>query len=632
MRAYRRARGLCYTCGEKWARDHTCGPTVPLHVVEELMALLASETDPDSSLDDQPAELCVISEAALQGVEPPHTVRLKGTVADREVLMLVDPGSTHSFISEAIAAAWPTVRRCRPMQVKVVDGGVLRCDLEVPDCAWQAQGVDFSTTLRLFPLGCYEIILGMDWLESIGSMKVHWGRKQLAFEHHGHAVQLQGLVANTTTCPEITANQLEALDKMDSICHLVQLREVKEPYEQNDCPLSITQLLSEFDSIFDEPKGLPPPREFDHVITLLPGSRPVNLRPYRYNPEQKDEIERQIADMLKQGTIRFSTSPFASPVLLVQKKDGTWRFCIDFRYLNALTLKNRYPLPVIDELLDELAGASWFTSLDLRAGYHQIRMAPGEEHKTTFQTHQVHYEFMVMQYGLTDTSVPVVTDLHDWLQERQLVTALLRQHLHRANTRMKHFADRKRSDRSFQVGDWVYLRLQPYVQTSLAMRANAKLAFRFFGPFQVEQKVGDLSYRLKLPETSKLHPVFHVSQLRGGAPPTVVHPELPAMDDAAPHHHVPLRVLETRQVRRRKNALEQARIQWSGLPASMATWENLLDLKTRFPRAPAWGQATAKGRGNVMGPRAHVPEEGPGQRPRRNRRENGRNPAAAWTR
>jgi hypothetical protein len=137
------------------------------------------------------------------------------------------------------------------------------------------------------------------------------------------------------------------------------------------------------------------------MITLLPGSRPVNLRPYRYNPEQKDEIENQIAEMLRQGIIRFSTSPFASPVLLVQKKDGTWRFCIDFCYLNALTLKNRYPLPIIDELLDELCGATWFTSLDLRAGYHQIRMAEGEEYKTAFQTHQGHYEFMVMPYGLT---------------------------------------------------------------------------------------------------------------------------------------------------------------------------------------------------------------------------------------
>jgi hypothetical protein len=129
-------------------------------------------------------------------------------------------------------------------------------------------------------------------------------------------------------------------------------------------------LLSEFESLFAEPEGLPPRRESDHKITLLQGSEPVNLRPYRYNPEQKDEIEKQIVEIMRQGIIRFSTSPFASLVLLVQKKDGTWRFCIDFRYLNAMTLKNRYPMPIIDEFLDELSGATWFTSLDLCLGYH----------------------------------------------------------------------------------------------------------------------------------------------------------------------------------------------------------------------------------------------------------------------
>lgn len=201
--------------------------------------------------------------------------------------------------------------------------------------------------------------------------------------------------------------------------------------------------------------------------------------------------------------------------------------------------------------------------------------------------------------GITPDSVPV-RDLREWLQERQLMTALVRQHLHRANNRMKHFSDGKRTDRVFQVGDWVYLRLQPYIQTSLAMQANAKFAFRYFGPFQVEQKIGDRSYHLQLPPKSRLHPVFHVSQLQG-EPPSTVHHELPLIDDASPHLQVPEQVLQTRQVQRRHKTLEQALIKCTGFPASLATWENVEELKTRFYRALAWGQAASKGRGNVMG-------------------------------
>lgn len=133
----------------------------------------------------------------------------------------------------------------------------------------------------------------------------------------------------------------------------------------------------------------------------MEGAAPVQVRPYRYAPALKLEIEKQIQEMLNNGFILKSSSLPASSVLLVRKKDNTWRFCVDYHYLNAITLKAKYPVPVIDELLDELANSKWFLKLDLRAGFHQIRMKEGEEYKTTFQTHCGHYEFRVMAFGLT---------------------------------------------------------------------------------------------------------------------------------------------------------------------------------------------------------------------------------------
>ena len=190
-------------------------------------------------------------------------------------------------------------------------------------------------------------------------------------------------------------------------------------------------------------------------------------------------------------------------------------------------------------------------------------------------------------------SACAASDLSDWLHEREVMQNLVRQHLIRAQDRMKRQADKGRSERVFQVGDRVYLKLQPYVQSSLAPRANQKLSFKFFGPYSVVERIGSVAYRLDLPPSALVHPVFHVSQLKQAIGNQPVSSSLPSTSASLA---IPERILQRRVSAGDRSAL-QGLIKWSGLPVSLATWENLESLRQRFPMAPTWGQVASQGEG-----------------------------------
>lgn len=373
-----RARSLLHS------REHRCKqPTrlLTIHLgdhgevlTDEAIHALELLDDPQPAAPDQ--ECCVILTHAVSGGDAPRTIRLRALVGNQVMLLVVDSGSTHSFISASFTQCISASTTPMALVDVRVAGERLVYDKFMSDVKWSLQGQTFTTDMRLLELGAYDGVLGMDWLEQFSLMTYHWLHKTLTFEHNGATVTLQGIGPNAVHAPEmIESEQFNKWQAGNEIWYMaLNDRQPRQAEPPDKTPPSIQQVLSDYGDVFSEPKTLPPHKQYDHAITLVEGSQPSNARPYRYSPLQKDEIERQLHEMLESGVIEHSMSPFAALVLLVKKKYGSWCFCVDYRLLNDLTVKNRFPLPIIDELLDELAGTKYFSKLDLRAGYHQIRM------------------------------------------------------------------------------------------------------------------------------------------------------------------------------------------------------------------------------------------------------------------
>ena len=183
--------------------------------------------------------------------------------------------------------------------------------------------------------------------------------------------------------------------------------------EKDKDPKRAMLIVSDFSDVFpDELTGLPPQREIEFKINLYPGTEPISIAPYRMAPLELKELRKQLDQLLNVGFIRLSTSPWGAPVLFVKKHDETLRLCMDYKCLNRVTVKNKYPLPQIDDLFDQLKGSKYYTKIDLRTGYHQLRIREEDIPKTAFRTRYGHFEYIVMPFGLTNTPAAFMDLMH----------------------------------------------------------------------------------------------------------------------------------------------------------------------------------------------------------------------------
>ncbi|GJS07861.1 putative nucleotidyltransferase, ribonuclease H [Tanacetum coccineum] len=317
---------------------------------------------------------------AMEVVQDPNVVMGTLSLNDHFVTVLFDSGADFSFIFTEFAP----LLNVRPSIVnlgyvmEVADGKKVEVDRIIRDCKLELGSSLFSINLIPLGHGSFDVIVGMDWLSQHKAVIVcHEKVVEIPVED-GRILRVHGERA-------------------------VGITKALKSAKEDEPKLSDISVVREFEDVFPEDlSGLPPQRQVEFRIDLVPGVTPVAKSPYRLAPSEMQELSGQLQELQDKGFIRPSHSPWGAPVLFVKKKDGSLRMCIDYRELNKLTIKNRYPLPRIDDLFDQLQGSRYFSKIDLRSGYHQLRVHEDDIPKTAFRTRYGHFEFTVMPFGLTN--------------------------------------------------------------------------------------------------------------------------------------------------------------------------------------------------------------------------------------
>ena len=322
------------------------------------------------------------------------------SVYDHDAYALVDPGVTHSFISVPFTErhqieSQPIDGR---MVVSVPNGDTMISGRIVPGSRLVIQNKDFPADLIVLGIHDFDIILGMDWLSKHRATLDCYKKEVRLVRPEEPGVIFRGIRRETapSLINAMTASKMLRKGCQGYLAFIVDRRQ--EGTRLEDIPI-----IKQFPDVFpDDISVLPPDREVEFTIDLIPETEPISIPPYRMAPAELRELKAQLEDLLSKGFIRPSISPWGAPVLFVKKKYGSLRLCIDYRQLNRVTIRNQYPLPRIDELFDQLQGSRVYSKIDLRSGYHQLRVQESDVPKTAFRTRYEHYEFLVMPFGLTN--------------------------------------------------------------------------------------------------------------------------------------------------------------------------------------------------------------------------------------
>lgn len=362
---------------------------------------------------------------------------LQGSLEGHSAIFLLDSGATGNFVSAAFVSKHQLVTKPLPEKhvVRLADGSQQQTSALVSKAPVRIGAYQDHFDLVALPLSGYDAIIGMPWLDQYNPT-IDWQRQQLQFVDAGG--RRHELIGRKKKSPSgdlqvLSAKelcQLERLNQLDQVCvvfhqpvmeqaaelHSVESSSGANPKNSEAARLSeiSKQFELEYRDVFsDELSGLPPKRAVDHKIELIPGSTPPSRPTFRLSATELVELKRQLEELLKSNLIRPSKSPFGAPILFVKKKDGTMRLCVDYRALNNITIKNSYPLPRVDELFDRLQGARYFSKIDLRSGYHQIRIEDEDVPKTAFRTRYGHFEFLVLPFGLTNAPATFMHLMHE---------------------------------------------------------------------------------------------------------------------------------------------------------------------------------------------------------------------------